>query len=64
VQLQAVAHNLGLAILAVHARGEIALLNGAAVREALGTLQKKLGAFATAKAADWSCVTCHFFFFS
>jgi hypothetical protein len=61
MQLQAVAHDLGLAILAVHARGKVALLNRATVGKALGALQKKLGAFATAKAADWSCITCHFF---
>jgi hypothetical protein len=64
VQLEAVADDLGLAVLAVLAGGKVALLNRATIREALGALQKKLGAFATAKAADWSGITCHFFFFS
>jgi hypothetical protein len=45
----------------VHARGKVALLDGAAVGKALGALQKEFGAFATAKAADWSGITCHFF---
>ena len=35
------------------AGGEVALLDGALVGETLGALQKELGAFATAKAADW-----------
>jgi hypothetical protein len=64
MQLQAVAYDFGLAIFTVHARRKVALLNRAAVRETLGALQKKFGAFAAAKAADWSCITCHFFQFS
>ena len=52
-QLQAVADDLGLAVLAVLAGRKVALLNGAIVGEAFGALQKELRAFATAKAADW-----------
>jgi hypothetical protein len=64
MQLQAVAHDLGFAILAVLAGREVALLDRATVGSALGALQKKLGAFATAKAADCSGITSHFFCFS
>jgi hypothetical protein len=58
-QLEAVAYDLGLAVAAVLAGGKVALLNRAFFREALRALQKELGAFATAKAADWSGITCH-----
>ncbi len=61
VQLQAVAHNFGLAVFAVLAGSKIALFNWTAIGGAFGALQKELGAFATAKAADGSCITCHFF---
>ena len=61
VQLEAVTNDLSLAVFAVHAGREVALLNRATVGKALGALQKKLGAFATAKAADCSCITSHFF---
>jgi hypothetical protein len=61
MQLEAVAHDLGLAVLAVLARGEVALLDRATISVALGALQKELGAFATAKAADCSGITSHFF---
>ena len=61
MQLQAIAHDLGLAVLAVLAGRKVALLQRATVGGALGALQKKLGAFATAKAADCSGITCHFF---
>jgi len=64
MQLEAVAYDLGLAVLAVHAGRKVALLQGATVGKAFGALQKKLGAFATAKAADCSGITCHFFLFS
>src|SRR5579875_2142644 len=50
VQLQAVAHDLGLAVLAVLPGGKVALLHGAAIRGTFSALQKKLGAFAAAKA--------------
>src|ERR1700678_4443836 len=50
-QLQAVAHNLGLAALAMLARSEVALFERATVAEAFGALQKEFGAFTTAKAA-------------
>jgi len=59
-ELQAVAYDLGLAGLAVLAWGEVALLNGALVGEALRALEEKLYAVAAAKAADGSCITCHF----
>ena len=42
VQLQAVAHDLGLAILAVLARGEVALLDGAAIGVHLVPFKKSL----------------------
>jgi hypothetical protein len=61
VQLQAVAHDLGLAVFAVLAGSKVTLLQRAAVRQTFGALQKKLGAFATAKAADCSGITSHFF---
>jgi hypothetical protein len=60
MQLEAVADDLGLAIFAVHARREVALLNGAAIGVTFGALQEKLGAFAAAKAADCSGITSHF----
>jgi len=59
--LEAVAHDLGLTIFAVHARRKVALLDWAAVGVTSGALQEELGAFATAKAADCSGVTSHFF---
>jgi hypothetical protein len=60
-KLQAIAYDLRLAIAAMLARGKIALLDRALVRKTLGALQKKLGAFAAAKAADRSSITCQFF---
>ena len=61
VQLQAVANDLRLAVFAVLAGRKVALLNRATVRCTFGALQKELGAFATAKAAYCSGITCHFF---
>ena len=61
VQLQAVANNLGLAVLAVHAGRKVAFLQGATVGSAFCALQKKFGSLATAEAADCSGITCHFF---
>jgi hypothetical protein len=54
-------YDLRLAVAAMLAGGEIALLDGALVRKTLGALQKKLGAFTAAKAADCSGITCQFF---
>ena len=59
-QLQTVADDLRLAILAVLARGKVALLNGALLGKALGALEEELRAVATAKAADGSGITCQF----
>src|SRR5277367_6013446 len=59
-QLEAVANDLRLSVATVLARGEVALLNRALVAETPSALQKKLHAFATAKAADCSRITCHF----
>ena len=59
-QLQAVAHDLLGARLAVLARGEIALVDSTLVREATRTLEEQLDAIAPAKTADSSCVTCHY----
>jgi hypothetical protein len=61
MQLQAIAHNLGLAVLAVHSGRKIALLQRATVRGALGAFQKELGCLTTAEAADCSGITSHFF---
>jgi len=59
-KLQAVANDLGFTIAAMLAGGEITLLDRALVGEALGPFQEKLHAFATAKAADRSGITCQF----
>jgi hypothetical protein len=61
MQLQAIAHYLGLAVLAVLAGREVALLQRATVRGTFGTLQKEFGCLSTAEAADCSGITCHFF---
>src|SRR5271166_1248564 len=61
MQLQAIAHDLRLAILAVLAGRKVALLQRAAVGGALGTLQKEFGGLSTAEATDCSGITCHFF---
>src|SRR5579864_4340576 len=58
-QLQAVANNLGLAVLAMLARSEVALLHGALVSKTLGPFQEQFHAFATAKAAYCTFITCH-----
>ena len=64
-QLKTVSNDLLLLLgLAVLARGEVALLNGALFREALGSLEKKFGAVATAETTYGSCVTCHDFLIS
>src|SRR6185437_6473872 len=57
-QLQAIADDLRLAVAAMLAGSEVALLNRALVGKTLGALQEKLHAFATAKAADRSGITC------
>src|ERR1700691_4523030 len=58
-QLQTIAYDLGLAVAAVLAGSKVALFNGALLGKALGAFQKELHAFATAKAADWSGISCH-----
>src|ERR1700761_5267118 len=58
-QLQTVADDLHLAIAAMLAGGEVALVHRTLLGVALGALQKKLHAFATAKATDCSGITCH-----
>src|SRR6266550_4751983 len=57
-QLQAVTHNLGLAVFTVLAGGEVALLHRTLVGKTLGAFQEKLHAFATAKAADRTFISC------
>jgi hypothetical protein len=42
------------------AGSEVALLYGALVSKALGPFQKQFHAFATAKPADCTFITCHF----
>ena len=59
-KLQAVANDLGLTVAAMLAGGKVALLDRALVGKTFGALQEKLHAFATAKAADWSGITCQF----
>src|SRR5580692_10720011 len=59
-ELQTVADDLlHFAGLAVLAWGEVALLDGAFLGEALGSLEEELCSVAAAEAADGSCVTCH-----
>src|SRR3954452_19809796 len=60
-ELQAVAYDLGFAVLAMLAGSEVALFHGALICEALGPFQKQFHAFATAKAAYCTFITCHFF---
>ena len=61
-KLQAVADDLlHLAGLAMLAGGEVALLNGAFVGEAFGSLEEELCSVAAAEAADGSCITCHLY---
>ncbi len=57
-KLQAVADDLGLAILTVLAGSEIALLDRTFVRKALSALEEQLHAFATAKAAYCVFISC------
>jgi hypothetical protein len=61
VQLQAVADDFGLPVFTVLAGRKVALLDGATIRGAFRALQEELGAFAAAKATNWSGITCHFF---
>src|SRR5712671_284255 len=59
-ELQAVADNFGLAVLAMLAGSEVALFHRALVSKTLGPFQKQFHAFATAKAADCTFISCHF----
>ena len=62
-ELETVADDLlDLAGLAVLAGGEVALLDGAFLGEALGSLEEEFGSVAAAETADGSCVTCHFYY--
>jgi hypothetical protein len=61
-QLQAVAYNFSLAVLAMLAGSEVALFNGAFVAEALRAFQKKLDAFAAAKTTDGIGIACQIIF--
>ena len=58
-QLQAVAHELRLAQLAVLPGRKVALLDRALLRVAALSLEEELHAFAPAQPADRSDVTCH-----
>ena len=58
-QLETVADDFSFAVAAVLTGGEVALLDGALVRKAAGAFEKQLHAFATAKTADRSGITCH-----
>jgi hypothetical protein len=55
--LQAVAHDFGLAVLAMLARGKIALFDRTLVREALSAFKEQLHALAAAQAAYCVFVT-------
>jgi hypothetical protein len=56
-QLQAVADNLGLAVLAMLARSKIPLLDGTLIAEALGAFEEQLHALAAAETADGIGIT-------
>jgi hypothetical protein len=58
--LQAVAYDLGFAVLAMLAGSKVALFHGALVSETLGPFQEQFHAFATAKAADCTFISCQF----
>ena len=58
-QLQAITNDLLCACLAVLARGEVALVDGALLTEATRTLEEQLNSITPAKTADSSCITCH-----
>src|SRR6476646_10534139 len=60
-ELQAVAHDFGFAVLAMLAGSEVALFHGALVSKTLGPFQEQFHAFATAKAAYCTFITCHYF---
>src|SRR5438874_7792908 len=60
-QLQAVANDFGLAIFAVLAGSEVTLFHRALFTKTLGALEKKLHAFAAAKAANGTGITSHLF---
>src|SRR5690349_7108431 len=61
-ELETVANDFGFAVFSVLSGSEVALLDGALIAEALGALEKKFHAFASAKATNWSFITCHCFF--
>ena len=60
-QLQTVAHDLGPAVFAVLAGGEVALLDGALFGVAALTFQEQFHPFAPAQPADRADVSCHTF---
>jgi hypothetical protein len=59
-ELQAVAYDFGFAVLAMLAGSKVALFHGALVSETLGPFQEQFHAFATAKAADGTFISCQF----
>src|SRR5579859_1822591 len=60
-ELQSVANDLGFAVFAMLSGSEVALFDRALVAETLGALEKEFHAFASAKAANWSFISCHCF---
>src|SRR6476469_1230723 len=60
-ELQAIAYDFGFAVLAMLAGSEVALFHGALVSKTLGPFQEQFHAFATAKAAYCTFITCHCF---
>jgi hypothetical protein len=61
-QLEAIAYNFGLAVLAMLAGCKVALFDGTLVAEALRAFQKKLDAFAAAKTTDGIGIACQIIF--
>src|ERR1700722_762357 len=61
-QLQTVADDFGLAVLAMLARGKIPLLDGTLIAEALGAFEEQLHALTAAETADGIGITCQVVF--
>src|SRR5689334_2288276 len=58
-ELQTITHDLGLAVFTMLARRKVALFHGALVSKTLGPFQEQFHAFAAAKAADCTFISCH-----
>ena len=60
-ELKSVTNDLGFTVFSVLFGGEVSLLYRTLLSETLCSLEKQLHAFATAKAAYWTFIACHFF---